>query len=47
MKKLQITLMIGLSLIFFTNGAIAQNKPLGCQGAAAAGVDWQNGGGYN
>jgi hypothetical protein len=32
--------MIVLSLIFFTNGAIAQNKPLACQGEAAAGVDW-------
>ena len=43
MKKLQITLMIVLSSIFFANGAVAQNKPLACQGEAAAGVDWQNG----
>ena len=43
MKKQRITLMIVLGLILFTNGAIAQNKPLACQGEAAAGVNWQNG----
>ena len=43
MKKLQISLMILMGSFFFTNGAIAQNKPLACQGEAAAGVDWQNG----
>ena len=43
MKKTQITLMIVLSSIFITNGAIAQNKPLACQGDAGAGLLWENG----
>ena len=43
MKKTQITLMIVLSSIFITNGAIAQNKPLACQVEKAAGLDWVNG----
>ena len=43
MKKLQITLMIVLSSVFFTNGATAQNKPLACQVDEAAGLDWENG----
>jgi hypothetical protein len=43
MKKLQITLMIVLSLVFFTNGATAQNKPLACQTEAAAGLTWESG----
>lgn len=43
MRKLQITLLIVLSSIFFTNGAIAQNKPLACQVEAAAGLLWENG----
>ena len=43
MRKFQITLLIVLSSIFCTNGAIAQNKPLACQGEAAAGFNWVNG----
>ena len=43
MKTLRITLMIVLGSILFTNGAIAQNKPLACQGEAAAGVNWRSG----
>ena len=43
MKKLQITLMIMLGSFFFTNGAVAQNKPLACQVDEAAGLDWANG----
>ena len=43
MKKLQITLMIVLSSVFFTNGATAQNKPLACQTEAAAGLAWESG----
>ena len=43
MRKLQITLMIVLSSFFFTNGAIAQNKPLACQEDASAGLKWENG----
>ena len=34
---------IVLSSAFFTNRAIAQNKPLACQADAAAGLAWQNG----
>jgi len=43
MSKLRITLMIVLSSFFFTNGAIAQNKPLACQVDAAAGLTWEKG----
>ena len=43
MKKLQITFMIVLGSFFFTNGVIAQNKPLACQVEKAAGLDWVNG----
>lgn len=42
MKRLQTTILIALSLILFTNGAIAQNKPLACQTEAAGGLAWVN-----
>ena len=29
--------------MIFTNGAVAQNKPLACQGDSAAGLLWENG----
>ena len=43
MQKIHITLLIILSSVFFSAGAIAQNKPLACQGDAAAGLSWENG----
>jgi hypothetical protein len=43
MSKFQICLLIVLSSVFFTNRAIAQNKPLACQGEAAAGLIWESG----
>ena len=43
MQKIHITLLIILSSVFFSAGAIAQNKPLACQGDAAAGLIWKNG----
>jgi hypothetical protein len=43
LKKLQITLLIVLSSIFFTNGAMAQNKPLACQQDVNVGVEWERG----
>ena len=42
MRKLKISLLL-LCSMFFINGAVAQNKPLACQGEAAAGINWQNG----
>jgi hypothetical protein len=43
MRKLGITLSIVVSSIFFINGAIAQNKPLACQGDASTGLNWEQG----
>lgn len=43
MQKIHITLLTVLSSVFFSAGAIAQNKPLACQGDAAAGLNWENG----
>ena len=43
MRKLNILLLIFLCSMFFTNGAVAQNKPLACQVEAAGGLDWENG----
>lgn len=43
MKKIPVTLLILLCSVFFTNGAIAQNKPLACQVDASAGLKWENG----
>ena len=43
MKKLQATVLIALSSIFFTTEVIAQNIPLACQGEESAGLEWENG----
>ena len=43
MKKIHIILLIILSSVFFSAGAIAQNKPLACQSDKSAGLDWENG----
>lgn len=43
MKKIPVSLLILLCSLFFTSGATAQNKPLACQGDAAAGLLWENG----
>ena len=43
MKKIPISLLILLCSMIFTNGAVAQNKPLACQVEEAAGLDWENG----
>lgn len=43
MRGLQIALLIVCSSVFFTNGAIAQNKPLACQVDEAGGLDWERG----
>jgi hypothetical protein len=43
MKKMPVALLILLCSVFFTNGAIAQNKPLACQVDAAGGLKWENG----
>ena len=43
MQKIHITLLIILSSVFFSAGAIAQNKPLACYEEAKAGLDWENG----
>ncbi len=43
MKKIPLALLIFLCSVFFTNGAVAQNKPLACQVEEAAGLDWENG----
>ena len=43
MAKTHITLLVILSSVFFSAGAIAENKPLACQGDAAAGLIWENG----
>ena len=43
MRKLKISLLILLCSMFFTNGVIAQNKPLACQVEEAAGLQWANG----
>jgi hypothetical protein len=43
MKKIPVTLLILLCSVFFTSGAIAQNKPLACQADAAGGLEWRNG----
>ena len=43
MTKPHITLLIILSSVFFSAGAIAQNKPLACQSDATAGLKWKNG----
>lgn len=42
MKKIHITLLIILNSVFFSAGAIAQNKPLACQSDIKAGLSWQN-----
>ena len=43
MQKIHITLLIILSSVFFSAGAIAQNKPLACQVDKSAGLYWKNG----
>ena len=43
MQKIHITLLIILSSVFFSAGAIAQNKPLACQVDKSAGLSWENG----
>lgn len=43
MQKIHITLLIILSSVFFSAGAIAQNKPLACQSDARAGLIWETG----
>ena len=43
MKKIPVALLILLCSVLFTNGAIAQNKPLACQVDASAGLNWENG----
>ncbi len=43
MQKIQITLLIILSSVFFSAGAIAQNQPLACQSDARGGLYWENG----
>ena len=43
MIKILLTLLIGLSSTFFTNGATAQNQPLACQVDKNAGLAWENG----
>lgn len=43
MQKIHITLLIILSSVFFSTGAVAQNKPLACYEDAKAGLDWKNG----
>lgn len=43
MEKIHIALLLILSSVFFSAGAIAQNKPLACQSEAAAGLSWENG----
>ena len=43
MKKIPVTLLILLCSVFFTNGAIAQNKPVACQTDAVGGLEWGNG----
>lgn len=41
MQKIHITLLIILSSVFFSAGAIAQNKKLACQSEAVAGLEWK------
>lgn len=43
MTKIPLTLLIALSSTLFTNEATAQNKPIACQGEAAAGLKWEKG----
>jgi hypothetical protein len=43
MKKIHITLLIILSSVFFSAGAVGQNKPLACQTEADAGLSWDYG----
>jgi hypothetical protein len=43
MKKIHFTLLIALSSVFFSAGAIAQNQPLACQSDARGGMYWENG----
>ncbi len=43
MKTLPIMLLILASSLLSTKTASAQNKPLACQGDAAAGLLWENG----
>lgn len=43
MKKIPVALLILLYSVFFTDGAIAQNKPLACQTDAVGGLQWENG----
>ena len=43
MQRIHITLLIILSSVFFSAGAIAQNKPLACQVDKSAGLSWENG----
>jgi hypothetical protein len=42
-KKIHFALLIILSSVFFSAGAIAQNKPLACQSDVSAGLSWENG----
>lgn len=43
MKKPLIAMLMVFSSIFFTNKAIAQNKPLACQQNVNVGVEWERG----
>jgi len=43
MKKIHFTLLIALSSVFFSAGAIAQNQPLACLSDESAGLSWKNG----
>ena len=43
MQRIHITLLIILSSVFFSAGAVAQNKPLACQDEKVAGLTWENG----
>ena len=43
MKKIPFALLIFFCSMFFTDGAIAQNKPLACQTDAVGGLEWENG----
>jgi hypothetical protein len=43
MKKTPVSLLTLLCALFFTSGAIAQNKPIACQTDAVGGLEWANG----
>jgi hypothetical protein len=43
MQKIELTLLIALSSVFFSAGATAQNQPFACQSDASAGLIWDKG----